>query len=129
MLNVEQIENSLWRVQAKIDVDTTPDGKLIDEITMLMQLNDPRIAVFVFDGNSATRNEIAETFLNEKLISMNFSHILDSSIVVKQNDAVLLNNISKNQPGLFKGKDNAADYLVVGKLSNNSNQVSIPTTK
>ena len=130
VLNAEQIENNLWRVQAKIDVDTDPNGKLIDEITMLMQLNDPRIAVFVFDmkAGSSTRYEIAEEILNEKLLSMNFSHILNSSVVIKQNDATLLNNLAKNAQGLFKGKkDNAADYLVIGKLSSNSNQVLVPT--
>ena len=128
ILKEEQLNDSTYRVQAKIDVDTTPDGKLIDELTMLMQLNDPRIAVLVFNSVGNTRNEIAEEFLNEKLLSMNFSHILNSSIVVKQNDAALLENISKNTAGLFKGnKDNAADYLVIGKLSSNSNQVFVPS--
>lgn len=128
VLNAEQIEKNLWRVQAKIDVDTNPNGKLIDEITMLMQLNDPRIAVFVFDmkAGSSTRYEIAEEILNEKLLSMNFSHILNSSVVIKQNNATLLNNLANNKQGLFKGKDNAADYLVVGKYSKISNPVSIP---
>lgn len=130
VLNAEQIEKNLWRVQAKIDVDTNPNGKLIDEITMLMQLNDPRIAVFVFDmkAGSSTRYEIAEEILNEKLLSMNFSHILNSSVVIKQNDATLLNNLAKNAQGLFKGKkDNAADYLVIGKYNLMQDKVLIPS--
>lgn len=129
ILKEEKIGDSLYRVQAKIDVDTTPDGKLIDEITMLMQLNDPRIAVFVFNmkGGSATRYEIAEEILNEKLLEMNFSHILNSSVVIKQNDAALLNNLSANKQGLFKGKkDNAADYLVVGKCETIPQNIKIP---
>ena len=119
ILKEEKLNDSTYRVQAKIDVDTTPDGKLIDELTMLMQLNDPRIAVLVFDmkAGSSTRYEIAEEILNEKLLSMNFSHILDSSMVIKLNDTLLLNNISANKSGLFKGKkDNAADYLVRSEL-------------
>lgn len=129
ILNEEKISDSLYRVQAKIDVDTTPDGKLIDEITMLMQLNDPRIAVFVFDmkAGSSTRYEIAEEILNEKLLEMNFSHILNSSVVVKQNDTALLNSFATNKQGFFKGKkDNAADYLIIGKCNKISNPVSIP---
>lgn len=129
VLKEEKLGDNLYRVQARIDVDTSPDGKLVDEITMLMQLNDPRIVVFVFDmkGNAATRYEIAEEILNEKLLEMNFSHVLNSAVVVKQNDAALLNNLSTNKQGLFGGrKDNAADYLVVGKYSKIPNQVSIP---
>lgn len=129
ILKEEKLGDNLYRVQARIDVDTSPDGKLVDEITMLMQLNDPRIVVFVFDmkANAATRYEIAEEILNEKLLEMNFSHVLNSAVVVKQNDAALLNNLSKNKPELFKGKkDNAADYLVIGKYSKITNDISIP---
>ncbi len=128
ILAEEKISDSLYRVQAKIDVDTTPDGKLIDEITMLMQLNDPRIAVLVFDisDGKTARYEIAEGFLNEKLIGMNFSHILNSSMVAALNDAKFLNHLANN--GTFQGRnDNAADYLVLGKCKNLKNPVLVPT--
>ena len=95
---------------------------------MLMQLNDPRIAVLVFDTSDgkSTRYEIAEGFLNEKLIGMNFSHILNSSMVAALNDANLLWNLANN--GTFTGrKDNAADYLVLGKCSSLLNQVFVPS--
>lgn len=128
ILNEEKVNNSLYRVQAKIDVDTTPDGKLIDEITMLLQLNDPRIAVLVFkteNGNSV-RNEIAEGILNEKLIAMNFSHVLNSSMVARLNNAALLGNLALS--GTFSGsQDNAADYLVLVKYRSSSNPVKVPT--
>lgn len=126
ILNEEKVNNSLYRVQAKIDVDTTPDGKLIDEITMLMQLNDPRIAVLIFENGTSARNEIAEAFLNEKLIAMNFSHVLNSSLVARLNNAALLGNLALS--GTFSGsQDNAADYLVIGKYRSSSNPVKVPT--
>lgn len=128
VLNEEKLNNSLYRVQAKIDVDTTPDGKLIDEITMILQLNDPRIAILVFETTTgySARNEFAEKFLNEKLLAMNFSHILNSSMVASLNNAELLRNLAAS--GNFNGiQDNAADYLVIGKYSSISNNVTVPT--
>lgn len=128
ILNEEKLGDSTYRIQAKVDVDTTPDGKLIDEITMIMQLNDPRIAVLIFDTSNgkSTRYEIAESFLNQKLISMNFSHVLNSSMVASLNNANFLKHLAAN--GTFKGiKDNAADYLVLGKCSSILNQVFVPS--
>ncbi len=127
ILNESRLNNSAYRVTAKIDVDTEPNSKLIDEITMLMRLNDPRIAVVVFDAEQAARNESAESVLIDKLLSMNFSHVLHPDQVIRQSDAELLNNIVSGEKGLFTGnKDNAADYLVVGKCSRISNPVRVP---
>lgn len=127
ILNEEKLGDSTYRIQAKVDVDTTPDGKLIDEITMIMQLNDPRIVVLIFDTSNgkSTRYEIAESFLNQKLISMNFSHVLNSSMVASLNNANFLKHLAAN--GTFTGiKDNAADYLVLGKCSSILNPVFVP---
>lgn len=130
ILKEEKLNNSLYRVQAKIDVDTTPDGKLIDELTMLMQLNDPRIAVLVFkkENNYSVRDEFAEEILNEKLIAMNFSHVLSGATVSRLGNNTLLQNLISNPNGNFSGSnDNAADYLVIGKYSSISNPVKVPT--
>ena len=129
ILNEEKLSDSTYRVKAKIEVDTSPDSKLIDELTMIMQLNDPRIIVLVFDGkkNSSTRYETAEEFLQEKLLDLGFSHILESEFVVRLNNSELLKNIEENKRGFFKGrKDNVADYLVIGKIENITSNVAIP---
>ena len=131
ILKEDQLNDSTYRIQAKIDVDTTPDGKLIDELTMLMQLNDPRIAVVVFDSGKGnqTRNDLAETFLNEKLLSMNFSHILNSSMVTKLSNTALLKNILSNSQKNYTGeKDNALDYLVIGNYSSMHNKILVPNS-
>ena len=126
ILEESRVNNSLYKVIAKVDVDTNPNSKLVDEITMLMRLNDPRIAVVVFDDGQL-RNESAESILIDKLLNMNFSHVLHSEQVIKQNDTELLNNIISGEKGLFQGKkDNATDYLVVGKCTRISNFVKIP---
>ncbi len=128
ILNETRLDDSTYRVTAKIYVDTSPDGKLVDEITMLMRLNDPRITVLVFDGGS--RNESAEGVLVEKLLNMNFSHVLHTNQVIRQNDAELLNEVASGNSGLFQGKkDNATDYLVVGTCKRISNPVMIPDYK
>lgn len=124
ILEESRADNSTYRVVARIDVDTDPNSKLVDEITMLMRLNDPRIAVVVFDDEQS-RNEDAESILIEKLLNMNFSHILHSEQVIRQNDTELLNSIISGETGLFQGKkDNATDYLVVGKCRRNSKPVT-----
>ena len=114
ILSESHLNNSTYRVTAKIDVDTNPNSKLIDEITMLMRLNDPRITVIVFDAGQL-RNESAEGILIDKLLSMNFSHVLHPSQVLKQ-------NLDAN--GIFSGeRDNSADYLVIGRCSRISNPI------
>lgn len=129
VLREERLNTSAYRVTARIDVDTNPNGKLVDELTMLMRLNDPRITVIVFDGanGSASRNEPAEGILVEKLLNMNFSHVLHPNQVIKQTDAEFLNDIAAGNGGLFSGKkDNATDYLVVGKCNRISSPVTFP---
>ena len=132
ILSESRVNDSTYKVTARIDVDTDPNGKLIDEITMLMRLNDPRITVIIFnvEQSSTSRNESAEGILVDKLLSMNFSHVLYPDQVIKQNDAELLNSIASGKSGLFKGKkDNATDYLVVGKCNRITNPVMVPDFK
>ena len=130
ILSEDKLDSTLYKVQARIDVDTSPNGKLIDELTMILQLNDPRIAVIVFDSSKigdGARDIFAEGYLSEKLLSMGFSHVVDTDSVIKINDAALLDNIASGRGGFFSGsKDNAVDYLVLGRYNKISNAVSIP---
>lgn len=72
-----------YRVKALIDVDTDPDAKLMDQLTMLMMLNDPRIAVVIKqrpegNGMSETRYaDLCQTIIYEKLLAEGFSHLVD----------------------------------------------------
>lgn len=125
ILNEERIDSSTYRVTAKIDVDTNPKSELVDKITMLLRLNNPRIAVVVLDEN--VHNNIIESAINSNLVALGFSRVLDTAHVVKIYDAQLLENINSGQVGRFEGiKDNATDYLIVGSLNKNSTNVLIP---
>ena len=125
ILDEERIDSSTYRVTAKIDVDTNPKAELVDKITMLLRLNNPRIAVVVLDEN--IHNNIIESAINSNLIALGFNRVLDTAHVVKIYDAQLLENINFGQVGRFEGmKDNVTDYLIVGSLNKNSTNVLIP---
>ncbi len=129
ILEEGKVNSSTYKVKARIDVDTSPNGKLLDELTMILQLNDPRVAVIVIGVDQyrhSARDVFAESCLNEKLVSMGFNHVLDADRVIKINNADLLNYIASGKSGTFKSKDNSIDYLVLGKYNKFSNAVSIP---
>lgn len=125
ILDEDRIDASTYRVTAKIDVDTNPHAELVDKITMLLRLNNPRIAVVVLDEN--IHNNIVESAINSKLVALGFNRILDTAQVIKLYDTQLLANINSGQIGKFEGtKDNITDYLIVGNLNKNSMNVLIP---
>ncbi|MBO4401519.1 MAG: hypothetical protein J5809_06700 [Selenomonadaceae bacterium] len=110
------IGDEVYRVQALVDVDDAPNSALVDELTMIMQLNDPRIAVAAV-GSGSARNKSVEGVLAESLISAGFAHILDSDLVFKNVDAATPEGF-KNVQGI--------DYLVFCRCSENSSAVTIP---
>ena len=92
--------NSAIRDAAKIDVDTNPNSALVDRLTMIMQLNDPRISVHAEISD-------VEDFLVEKLLDAGFNH------VTKKADA-------------DAQKNSGADYLISCRSTQNSRQAKIP---
>ena len=112
----EGLSGELYRVQALIDVDDEPNSALIDELTMIMQLNDPRIAVVAIDGNS-NRNKSVEGVLSESLISSGFSHVRDSDLVFR--------NVTEATPENFKNA-RGIDYLVFCRSTEIIRPVTIP---
>ncbi|MBQ9479227.1 MAG: hypothetical protein IJU71_06710 [Selenomonadaceae bacterium] len=130
VLNEVQSPNG-YRVKALIDVDTDPNGKLMNEIAMLYALNDPRIAVIVLqssESEGAAHNSTAETAMGGKLMSMGFSHVVDAEHVIRLNDAQLLNEIYENRAPLNQmlDKDTAIDYLVLGRLNSYVSTMQVP---
>ena len=128
ILSENKIDSSTYQVQARIDVDTEPNGKLIDEITMIMQLNDPRIAVVILENNEGQilHVESAESALNQKLLELGFSRVLDAKQVIKLQNPELLQNIFSGEENFSGNVDHAADFLVVGKVSKDARNISIP---
>ncbi len=124
-----------YRVRALIDVDTDPNGKLMNELAMIYRLNDPRIAVIVFQDDALTggvkRNGTAMTAMSSKLLSMGFSHVVDAEQVIRLNDAYLLNEIYGNREPLSSivEKDTAIDYVVLGRLEGYVNATQVPNAR
>lgn len=123
---------ALYRVKARIDVDTEPNAALVDNLTMLMRLNDPRIAVVILNGwkdenGRVSHNEDLENTLSAKLLELNFTHVVDADHIIKLFNADFLNNIYEGNKGMYQGSsDNACEFLALGKVTSNVMNVSVP---
>ncbi|WP_407398503.1 hypothetical protein [Anaerovibrio sp.] len=133
VLAEDRLDDSTYRVKAIVEVDTNPDAKLMDSLTMILRLNDPRIVVAVLekdDEGHIKRLETAESTLNNRLLQEGFSHVLDIAQVADTHDAPLLKNIYEGKRGELLGEaDHAADYLVIGTSTRDTTTVSIPNYK
>lgn len=124
--------NGLYRITAKMNVASEPDSSLIGQLETVMRLNDPRIAVIMLkdDAATGTHDELAETALNDKLLTVGFSHVVDADIVANLENARLLERIYNGERGLVGiGSSHGADYLVLGKTHTNSQNVRLPDYK
>lgn len=110
-----------YRVTAQIDVDTNPNSELMDKLNMIMLLNDPRIAVIV-DYHSNYTNDAqrekypieCEAFMNNKLISLGFKHVVDSRSL-------------RNEEGLVNYRNSKTDYMVLGLLDIDTKDIRLPS--
>ena len=128
----EKQSNGLYRVTAKMNVASEPDSSLIGQLETVMRLNDPRIAVIMLKDNATagTHDELAETALNDKLLTVGFSHVVDADIVANLENARLLERIYNGERGLVGiGSSHGADYLVLGKTHTNSQNIRLPDYK
>ena len=118
VLNESRLNDATYKVTAKVDVDTNPDAKLMDTLTMIMRLNDPRIVVAVLERNDegqVVHNALAESTLNSRLLADGFSHVLDAAQVADLQNVPLLKNLYEGKRGELLGEaDHAADFLVIG---------------
>ena len=121
-------------VRASVDVDTSPDAKLMNNLKMLMMLNDPRIAVVILEqddkGNILGHDQVAEAVINARLIDLGFSHVVDAGVASSLQDARLLNRIYQGSSALGSiGRSLGADYLVLGISTAQSQGISLPNGK
>lgn len=123
--------DGMVHVRARIDVNTNPDSQLMNNLTMIMNLNDPRIAVVVLKQNAQGQvtghDLISESTLNDRLLSLGFSHVIDASVVSSLEDAQLLNQIYNGSSGISSmGRSLGADYVVIGRTRTQSQGISLP---
>ena len=126
--------DGMVHVRARIDVNTNPDSQLMSNLNMIMSLNDPRIAVIVLkqngQGQVTGHDTIAESALNDRLLSLGFTHVIDANIVSSLENAQLLNQIYNGSSGITSlGQSLGADYVVLGRTRAQSQGISLPDGK
>ena len=145
----ESQTGSMYRIKANVVVNTNPDTQLMNRLQMIMLLNDPRIAVVVLRGysgfgapisdengnmisgqsNSGT-DQISETALNEKLLELGFTHVVDTDTVTRLYDLPALCSIyNGEQSGFVNNGYLGIDYLVLGKSETDAQKISLPDDK
>lgn len=118
------------RVKARMDVNTDADAPLLENLRMVMNLNDPRIAVIVNRADSSGRDASAEAVLNQKLVELGFHHVADPSLTASLQGAELLGSLAAGGSALVGvGKSFGADYLVLGELTVSGQTISLPDGK
>lgn len=145
----ESKSGGMYRVRASVDVNTSPDTQLMNRLQMIMLLNDPRIAVVVLRGNSGSNaptfnengnmvggqsnsgtDQITETALNEKLLELGFTHVVDAETVTRLYDLPALRSIYNGEQNGFAPNGNlGVDYLVLGKSETDAQKISVPDSK
>ena len=83
-----------YKVQATVDVDTNGNSALVNQLTAIMRLNDPRIAVVILDHGQ--RSDWCEAVINERLIDMGFSHVVDANMVLYSIFIIILDSARRN---------------------------------
>ncbi|MBR2142284.1 hypothetical protein [Anaerovibrio sp.] len=130
ILDEGMASDSLYRVKAAVDVDTNPNAELINTLTMIMRLNDPRIVVVVLEKDAdgqVVHDGMAESALNSKLVESGFSNVLDAAHVINLKNSQLLKSIYDGSRDEFQGEaDHVADFLVIGSLKDETGNVAIP---
>jgi len=125
----EGMENGMYRVRAVIDVDQNPSPEILQQVQAVMALNDPRIAVAVFKGNSTAHEEAIESAIMDRLINLNFTHVIDPNVVAGLHNAQMLNSLYNGQPVSGVGSSFGADFIVLAKCHTTSKDIRIPDYK
>ena len=136
-------QGGLVHLRARIDVDTDPDAQLMNNLSMIMMLNDPRIAVVVREAGGG-HDRAAESALDDKLLDLGFSHVVASERTAGIDLSGLGSAASRTAAGqspcyalAFKmplsaasrtaaGQSLGADYLVLGRVQSQAVDISLP---
>lgn len=135
----ESAADGAYRVRASVDVDTDPNAALMNRLQAVAQLNNPRIAVIVLEEEDKTHfsgvgnnghDTVVESALDDQLLSMGFTHVVDANRVAQLQDSEALNNIYNGVTRLSAQESaRPIDYLVLGKCSSDAYAVKVPDFK
>ena len=132
ILNEGKDSNGMYVVKAQMDVNSEANTDLISRLEAVMRLNDPRITVIMLKDNASagTHDELAESALNDRLINLGLSHIVDADIVANLENAKLLERLYNGEKGIVGiGDSYGADYLVLGVTHSSADSIKIPDYK
>lgn len=118
-----------YQIRAVVSVDTNSNSALATDLQMIMSLNDPRIAVIVFKEGTSQHEEYIENAMTDKLISLNFNHVVDAGIVAGLENAKMLESLYNGRRITSVGSSYGADFVVIGKVNTTSKNISIPDFK
>ena len=105
-------------LRARIDVDTSPDAQLMNNLSMIMMLNDPRIAVAVREAGGS-HDRAAESALDSKLLELGFSHVVAS----ERTAGLDLSGLGSASSRTAAGQSLGADYLVLGSVESQATDI------
>ncbi len=137
-----------WHVRARVDVNDSPDSALMSRLNMVALLNNPRIAVVVMkkepeqlpllsQSNVSNRYEsstahdvLTEQALNDQLLEVGFTHVVEANQVARLQNDELLNSIYRGDTGLVAESGNRPiDYLVLGLSEVHAYDINLPDGK
>ena len=93
----------------------------MNNLSMVMMLNDPRIAVAVREADGG-HDRAAESALDSKLLELGFSHVVASERTAGLDLSGLVSASSRTAAGQSLG----ADYLVLGSVESQATDISLP---
>ena len=112
----EGMDNGVYKVRATINVDESPSSELLKQVQAVMALNDPKIAVSVVRGDTGAHENAIESAIIDKLVSMNFSHVVDAANTpsyVAQNAEFMVMAITRTTSRAIKIPDFKGGYKEV----------------
>lgn len=116
-------------VRATMNVESEANTELMSRLETIMRLNDPRITVIMLKdaAPAGTHDDLSESAINDRLLELGFSHVVDADIVANLENAVLLERIYNGERGLVGvGDSYGADYLVLGKTHASAQNLVLP---
>lgn len=110
---MQESAGAVYQVQARVNVDNSPNSQLMNRLETLRVLNNPRISVVITHNTTGPQSakyiNLCETIITQKLREMGFSKMVDKAKVwQKKNEGRGEITISKNG-GVQTGNGAKAD--------------------
>lgn len=132
ILKETKLSDGTYFVRAVMNVESEANTNLMSRLETIMRLNDPRITVIMLQDNApaGTHDELSESAINDRLLEVGFSHVVDADIVANLENAVLLERLYNGEHGLVGvGDSYGADFLILGKTHSNAQNLILPNYK